>query len=816
MPTRQPRRPFMSLFLLIARRAGAVLALVVLPALAPPAPRVAAAPAAHSMASTQLNAVISGIVQDAQTGRPVANADIAAPGAHTLSDQHGHYSLIVPSNPRIRLQITALGFQWGPPFIVTRGDHLPVVGDVTVNFTGSMGLQQAFRDSTGDTLIPFSQIVPAGTRGITMTVHTLQSIAPAIAVTDPHGNAVLLPLIQQGAVSTGRILFTAGSGVYEIEINSLAGTSLFDLPIYVGVPYTPPGTPPVYPLDDPNASSAQLETQALTLLNQARVAHGIPPIIMDPRLEVAARAHSNDIVQHGYFYTHPHIGSDGSTPAARIGAAGVIMITADEDVAVNSSLQAALDDMMISPTHHAALFSSSFTLTGIGVVRQGDGDMMVTIDLIRPVHMPTVTVPFTPQPAPLATPSAAPVVPANNAQAGPQTPAQLQVDASLTLPGLPGGHSHFSQTVMVVVPSGAVQDTTVLHVTAPLLASLPVTTASVGTPNNVGVGLAYALTASLLNSGQPVTHFNPTHAVLLQISYTPDDVSILDPSSLAIGFFNPTSKTWQSLATTVDPIHHLLTAHTTHFTLFQVRGTAHTLAQLKQAQSRLATLARAGAPRLHAVTLVPTSVAGVPIIITLPKSQQAPINLQLTGPAHALVHVAMTVARATTAQSFSLDDRGYSTIGLQPAISVTSPQVAQVSVSIVSGAFRQDLVQNVTLLPGYAAGPQPPSAPPLQVSLSAAQIRVGVAGPLLTIKTVAGATINLTVQKVGPPLSSISAFSSSIDASGILHIQMPRISATFMAPATGGHSPRLNLQVVVSVTLHGLTSQKIVTYSVTR
>src|SRR5262245_878066 len=51
------------------------------------------------------------------------------------------------------------------------------------------------------------------------------------------------------------------------------------------------------------AASARADTAAdtLTVMNQARVARGVPPLRADARLARAARGHSRDMVAHGYF-----------------------------------------------------------------------------------------------------------------------------------------------------------------------------------------------------------------------------------------------------------------------------------------------------------------------------------------------------------------------------------------------------------------------------------------------------------------------------------------------------------------------------------
>ena len=49
------------------------------------------------------------------------------------------------------------------------------------------------------------------------------------------------------------------------------------------------------------ASQSQREAELLQLVNQIRIAHGVPPLHLDAKLELAARRHSETMLRHDFF-----------------------------------------------------------------------------------------------------------------------------------------------------------------------------------------------------------------------------------------------------------------------------------------------------------------------------------------------------------------------------------------------------------------------------------------------------------------------------------------------------------------------------------
>lgn len=94
----------------------------------------------------------------------------------------------------------------------------------------------------------------------------------------------------------------------------------------------------------------------------------------DPRLTVAAQRHANDMLRSG---VRGHIGSDGSSPQARITDAGYTSATRSGEIVYWATGSAAtpsvaLDQWMASPPHRAIILNCAFTAAGFATARDGN------------------------------------------------------------------------------------------------------------------------------------------------------------------------------------------------------------------------------------------------------------------------------------------------------------------------------------------------------------------------------------------------------------------------------------------------------------
>lgn len=106
-------------------------------------------------------------------------------------------------------------------------------------------------------------------------------------------------------------------------------------------------------------------------INQLRQACGA--INDDPRLTEAAQRHADDMLRNG---VSGHIGSDGSSPQARIAQAGYRGRSTGEIVFWGTGSAAtpneALDLWMQSPPHRAIILNCAFTAGGFATARDGN------------------------------------------------------------------------------------------------------------------------------------------------------------------------------------------------------------------------------------------------------------------------------------------------------------------------------------------------------------------------------------------------------------------------------------------------------------
>lgn len=139
-----------------------------------------------------------------------------------------------------------------------------------------------------------------------------------------------------------------------------------------------PGTREVLALPfsiDQAPARPALEAQMLGLVNQARSAHGLRPLMADPEATEVARAHSRDMLARGYF---SHVSPQGDDPFDRMRRGGLRYRTAGENLAFAPTVGVAHQGLMDSPGHRANILRPAFGRLGIGIVDGGRHGLMVT------------------------------------------------------------------------------------------------------------------------------------------------------------------------------------------------------------------------------------------------------------------------------------------------------------------------------------------------------------------------------------------------------------------------------------------------------
>ncbi len=104
----------------------------------------------------------------------------------------------------------------------------------------------------------------------------------------------------------------------------------------------------------------------LNLVNEERRLQGLQPLEPDLLLVSAARAHAEDLARTG---TIGHEGSDGSTPAQRVTAAGYVWTSVGQNVATGqTSPEEVVTAWMKSEPHRRNLLNPRFTSAGMATI----------------------------------------------------------------------------------------------------------------------------------------------------------------------------------------------------------------------------------------------------------------------------------------------------------------------------------------------------------------------------------------------------------------------------------------------------------------
>lgn len=132
-------------------------------------------------------------------------------------------------------------------------------------------------------------------------------------------------------------------------------------------PSTPAAAPPS---TTTTGDGNTLETRMLDILNSERSKAGCGPLQLDPALQEAARAHSQDMAAHNYF---SHTGRNGSTPIQRMKAAGWTGSSrwAENISAGRDTAEATMAGLMNSSGHRANILNCTYRHVGVGVATGG-------------------------------------------------------------------------------------------------------------------------------------------------------------------------------------------------------------------------------------------------------------------------------------------------------------------------------------------------------------------------------------------------------------------------------------------------------------
>lgn len=134
--------------------------------------------------------------------------------------------------------------------------------------------------------------------------------------------------------------------------------------------------------EKPLSAVEKLERRLAELVNRDRAKHDRPPLRYHTGAAAVARAHSQDMLDHGFFaHESPRTGK----VLDRVTRAGIPNRGVAENLANANSIEASEFALMNSPGHRANILNEAFTHIGIGIVLRPSGWPLVTQVFLREV-----------------------------------------------------------------------------------------------------------------------------------------------------------------------------------------------------------------------------------------------------------------------------------------------------------------------------------------------------------------------------------------------------------------------------------------------
>ncbi len=194
---------------------------------------------------------------------------------------------------------------------------------------------------------------------------------PELLVTAPGGAVTRHNMSYQRGRFEGGLACDAGEGVYQVEIGATdrgGPAVLANFPVYCGV--EPPVRLSVTQANDGVRQVAQkpaeAERELFSLINRARAAANLPPLILEPRLSQVARDHSREMARTGQV-AHVSAHSGDALQRLKAGRVEPLPRRIAENVGQDYSAAQIHVGFMSSPGHRGNLTSPGMTHVGIGV-----------------------------------------------------------------------------------------------------------------------------------------------------------------------------------------------------------------------------------------------------------------------------------------------------------------------------------------------------------------------------------------------------------------------------------------------------------------
>ncbi len=125
------------------------------------------------------------------------------------------------------------------------------------------------------------------------------------------------------------------------------------------------------------AQDAEPDTsELLGLINRARAEHSLPPLAFSSELSAVASLHSGDMMENDFV---GHNSSDGRSTGERVlSVQSLLIVGFGENVARDSSIRSAHNELMLSDGHRKNILSPDFTHIGLGIKVSESNSFFIT------------------------------------------------------------------------------------------------------------------------------------------------------------------------------------------------------------------------------------------------------------------------------------------------------------------------------------------------------------------------------------------------------------------------------------------------------
>ncbi len=152
--------------------------------------------------------------------------------------------------------------------------------------------------------------------------------------------------------------------------------------IFGGSRPVPPAPPPVVPPPPPPpVETGPAVAELLDLHNKTRAVYGLPPLVIDLKLQAAAESHAVWMVRNNSL---SHTGIGGSTVGTRVNKAGYVWMGVGENIAAGQPTPADVVRAWMKSPGHKENILGNYKNVGFGFARDAQGRVWWCVDFARP------------------------------------------------------------------------------------------------------------------------------------------------------------------------------------------------------------------------------------------------------------------------------------------------------------------------------------------------------------------------------------------------------------------------------------------------